>query len=428
MPADVIQSGNYTLELDTGWLINAFTLGDSTKGVLGNTSFVLGGDNQYADITDYCRTINYRRGRQSDSDQFGAGTMSFVLDDDLAGGILSPYDQSSPYYDPNNNEPGLAPLRKIRLYRDSTPIFVGVVLNYNLDFAIGARTLVNVTCADDFYKLSQAYIDAYNPSEELSNIRVEAILDLPEINLFTGIGQRSIQTSTQTLGGSNQYNVEQGTNALSYIQALQQAEAGRCYMSAGGVFTWQKRIGFTLSAPVIEFSDHDDTKTQYTDVNIDFDATDVINRATVTTLAGSPQTAEDAASIAKYFVQGKNISGSVLHNDTAALNLAEYLLFPNPEPRYTQVTTNLALLTDTQRATVVTADIGATISIDKTLNGTPSSLLAELSIEGVEGQIDFATGHTITFWTAPTDVRFQFIIGDGLYGVIGVTNPQPILT
>ena len=162
MPANVIQAGTYTLELDTGFLVDAFVLGDSVKGVLGNTEYVLGGTTQFADITEYCRTITYRRGRQSDSDQFGAGTMSFVLDDDLANGILSPYDESSPYFDPANNEPGLAPLRKVRLFRDSTAIFVGVVLNYDLDFAIGARTLVNVTCADDFYKLSQAYIDTYN--------------------------------------------------------------------------------------------------------------------------------------------------------------------------------------------------------------------------------------------------------------------------
>ena len=428
MPANVIQAGTYTLELDTGFLVDAFVLGDSLKGVLGNTEYVLGGTTQFADITEYCRTINYRRGRQSDSDQFGAGTMSFVLDDDLANGILSPYDESSPYFDPANNEPGLAPLRKVRLFRDSTAIFVGVVLNYDLDFAIGARTLVNVTCADDFYKLSQAYIDTYNVDEELSNIRVGKILDLPEVDLFTGVGERSLETSTQTLGGSAQYTIEQGTNALSYIQELQQAEAGRCFMASDGTFTWQKRIGFTLSAPVVEFSDSDNTKTQYTDVNIDFDATDVINRATVTTLAGSPQTAQDAASIAKYFVQGKNISGSQLHNNTAALDLANYLLFPNPEARYTQVTTNLALLDNTQRAAIVTADIGATISIDKTLNGTPGNLLSELSIEGIEAQIDFATGHTITFYTAPTDVRFEFIIGDPVFGILGVTDPQPILT
>ena len=115
MASTVVQSGDYLLELDTGFDVNSFTLDDASKGVLDNTSFTLGPNTQYADITPFVTQITYSRGRRKSDYQFGAGVMSFSMLDST--GILGPYDSTSPYYDPANNEPGLAPMRSVRLSR-----------------------------------------------------------------------------------------------------------------------------------------------------------------------------------------------------------------------------------------------------------------------------------------------------------------------
>ena len=47
----VVQSGNYKLEIDSGFAIDGFVLDDATKGVLNNTTYVLDGTTQYADVT-----------------------------------------------------------------------------------------------------------------------------------------------------------------------------------------------------------------------------------------------------------------------------------------------------------------------------------------------------------------------------------------
>jgi hypothetical protein len=86
----------------------------------------------FADITEFVYDVSYKRGRQKVDDQFGAGTMQFTMRDET--GILGPYDTSSPYYDPANSEPGLAPLRRVRLKRDSTELFTGVVTGYDYKF------------------------------------------------------------------------------------------------------------------------------------------------------------------------------------------------------------------------------------------------------------------------------------------------------
>jgi len=72
----VVQSGDYTLEIDTGAPVRGFRLDDTVRGVLDGTTFVLDGVTDFADVTDGTRSIRIRRGRRDISDQFGAGTMT----------------------------------------------------------------------------------------------------------------------------------------------------------------------------------------------------------------------------------------------------------------------------------------------------------------------------------------------------------------
>lgn len=415
MSAAVVQAGTYLLELDTGFDVNSFRLDDSVKGVLDNTTYGLGPQTNYADITEFVTEVRYKRGRQRIDDQFGAGTMSFTMRDET--GILGPYDTNSPYYDPMNDMPGLAPMRRIRLSRSSEYLFVGYVTSYNYEFALAGPNTVLVNCSDDFYLLAQTQLAAFNPSAETSGQRIATVLALPEVD-YTGT--TSINTGTVNLGHDASYNVAAGTNTLQYITQINQAEQGRVFMSRAGVLTFQPRIGNTLSGPVIVFAD-DGTNTPYDAVDIEFDADGVTNRAYVQTLDGKTALAQDLSSQATYFIQSQSLTNSLLHLQTEIDTLASYLLEPEPGARFTAVSTNFALLDNTERADAAVVDIGDTITITKDITGL-SSLTSELSVEGIEGIINFATGHRITYYTAPTTVVFELILNDAVYGQLDGTN------
>jgi hypothetical protein len=420
MATPVVQSGDYLIELDTGFIQDGFTLDDATKGVLNNSQYVLDGTTQFADITQWCQRVTYRRGRRLDTDQFGPGTMTVILDDTLAGGILSPYDTSSPYYDVANDEPGLAPLRVIRLSRQGTYLFVGNVVNYDYQFQLGGSNIVNILAADGFYKLAQCYLDEWNVAPETSGERLESLLDLPEVALFPG-ALRNIATGTVNLGHDAAFTVSVGTNALQYAQQINQtAEFGRLFMDRTGVFTFQERIGTTLSAPVVEFDDQG-ANLAYNDLEIEFDASHVVNRASVTSLDGDTGTDNDLASQSTYFIQTRAITSSLLHDQGELDTAAAYLLVPDPSPRFTSVATNFALLTSLQRDAVALVDIGDTITIEKDVLGF-GPLSEELAVEGIDAVIDFAQGHTVRFYTSPTTVVFQLILDDPVYGVLDSTN------
>jgi hypothetical protein len=421
----VVDSGNYDLQIATGFVQDAFILDDPVRGVLNNTEYVLNGTSEFANVMDSITSINVRRGRRDVGDQFSAGTMTFTIQD--VTGVFNPFDQNSPYWDTPQAQPGLAPLREVRLIRYSSTdvpesLFSGYVVNYDYNFALGGLDTVTVYCADQFYLLAQTYLDELNVTPETSGERIETVLDLPEVDFPAGA--RNIATGTVNLGHDSNYTVPAGTNVLQYITQINEtAEFGRLFMSRSGVLTFQNRIGNTLSASVANFHD-DGTNYKYDGVGISFEADSVINRSVLTALDGKTATATDAGSIATYFIQTSSITNSLLHEQTSIDDAADYLLNPEPEPRYTSVATKYLMLTTAQKDTLATLDIGDTISVEKTFpSGAGTTQLAqELSVEGIEHRLDFSTGHSVLYSTAPTTIVFELILNDALYGTIDTTN------
>ncbi len=420
----IVGAGNYTLEIDTGFIQDAFTLDDAVQGVLDNTTYVLDGTTNFADVTTGINSISVKRGRRDQGDQFSAGTMVLNMLDTT--GIFNPFDSLSPYFDPSTAQPGLAPMRKVRLARYSATnvkeyLFNGYIVNYDYNFALGGLDTVTVYCADDFYLLAQTYMNEFNVSEELSNVRLSAVLNLPEVDF--PIAQRDNDTGTQTPRGAAAITVPAGTNVHEYCTRINTAEQGRLFMSRDGNLTFQPRIGNTLSASVADFHD-DGTNFKFDSLGVSFEADQVINRAAVAIVGGNQQIADDAASQAKYFIQTTSITDSLLHNDTAALALANYLLSPEPEARYTAVGTNLNKLTTAQRDTIAIIDIGDTISIEKSFaSGSGTTQLAqELSVEGIEHTITVNNGHSVMYFTAPTTIVYELILDDPTYGIIDALN------
>jgi hypothetical protein len=342
-------------------------------------------------------------------------------------GIFNPFDENSPYYDTAESKPGLAPMREVKLIRYSSTnvpelLFSGFVVNYDYNFALGGLDTVTVYCADQFYLLAQTYLNEYNVSAQLSGARITSVLNLPEVD-FPALS-RDIATGTVNLGHDSAYTVPAGTNVLQYIAQINDtAEFGRLFMSRDGVLTFQNRIGNTLSASVADFHD-DGTNYKYRGVGISFEADSVVNRVVVTALDGKTATATDAGSIAAYFIQTESITNSLLHTQGEIDTAASYLLNPEPEARYTSVETAFLMLTTAQKDTLATVDIGDTITIEKTFpSGTGTTQLAqELSVEGIEHRLNFSTGHSVLYSTAPTTIVFELILDDALYGTIDEEN------
>lgn len=421
----IVNAGNYDLKIDTGFQVDAFVLDDPLKGVLDNTTYVLDGTTEFASVLESTQTIAVKRGRRDIGDSFSAGTMTFTILD--VDGIFNPFDQNSPYYDTAEAQPGLAPMREVELIRyddldQPEYLFKGYVINYDYNFALGGLDTVTVYCADQFYLLSQTYLDELNVTPETSGERIETVLDLPEVD-FPPL-TRNIDIGTVDLGHDSAYTVQAGTNVLTYLSQINDtAEFGRLFMARDGYITFQPRVGITISGSVADFKD-DGTGIPYFGLGISFEADAVINRAVVTALDGKTATAEDLASIATYFIQTNSITNSLLHEQDQIDDAADYLLNPIPEARFTSVETGFVSLTDAQRDTVAIVDIGQTVTIEKTFptGNTTTQLGQELAVEGIEHYIDLSSGHRMLISTSPTTIAFELVLDDLTYGTIDTTN------
>ena len=425
MPGSTItQAGNYSLFIDTGFNVNAFVLDDYLKGVLDNTTFVLDGTDDYADVTTSTTQVNIRRGRRDQGDQFVAGTMTFTIFD--TDGIFNPFDDTGPYYNTPDAVPGLAPLRQVYFVRydaSNNPeyLFRGRVVNYDYNFNLGGLDTVTVYCSDDFYLLGQTYMDELNVTVQTSGQRITTVLDLPEVDYPTGAA-RNINAGTVDLGHDSAYTVPAGTNALNYLTQINQtAEFGRLFMSRAGVLTFTPRVSQTLSGSVADFHD-DGTEIPFDALGITFEADAVTNRVYIENLGGSSATANDLGSQATFFVQTNSITNSLL-DDSELADASTYLLNGTPEPRYNSVETVLGALTTAQRDTVAIVDINDTITIEKTFQtGLTTTVLAqELSVEGVEHEITL-DGHRVRLFTTPTVIVYELILDNALFGTIDTSN------
>jgi hypothetical protein len=144
----------------------------------------------------------------------------------------------------------------------------------------------------------------------------------------------------------------------------------------------------------------------------------------LTALDGKTTTATNAGSIAEYFTQTSAIMNSLLHEQTAIDTAAAYLLHPQPEPRFTSVETKFLMLTDAQKDTLATVEIGDTINIEKTFqSGSGTTELAQdLSVEGIEHYLDYSTGHRVLYSTSPTVIVYELILDNATYGTLDQFN------
>ena len=422
----VVGSGNYDLEIDTGYDWDAFTLDDSLKGELDNNEYVLDGVSQFATVMDGTIALTAKRGRANTGDQFAYGTMNFTLNDTYADGVFNPFDTTSPYYDPANSQPGLAPLREVRFSRYSSLnvkelLWVGYIVNYDYTFTLGGLDTVTVNCADFSYQLGQTFLAEWNVTEQLSSDRFNDLLDLPEV-AYTGT--RSIETGVATLGGAAAYTVPNGTSVAGYANKINEAEQGRIFVDREGTMTFQKRLGTTLGVPVAEFHD-DGTEIGYSAIDISFQADTVVNRASVQHAgATSPEVAEDLVSQAAYLVQTQSITDSLVHNDAAALTLAQYLISPDPEARFNFLGTEFPGTAALDQDALALLDVGDLINIQKsiTTSGGPSQFAQDLTIEGLEHRLTLSAGHAVTYFTAPTTIVYELILDDLVYGTLDEDN------
>jgi hypothetical protein len=379
-----------------------FQLNDAVFGLLDTGTL---GGLAYADLTSLVLSVNIKRGRNRQLDQFNAGTAQVVFNNNSR--ILDPLNTSSIYY------PFVLPRSPIIIYANGTPIYTGFVEDWDLDYQQANQGRMFARCVDTFGTLANQQLNAFTPSAQTSGLRVDAVLDRPEIAYQ---GARSIGTGTSTLGA---YAVSQDTNVLNYLQQVNTSEQGYLYTSADGTLTFKGRSSVLNPVSGASFTTNG-TGIPYMSLVNQYGSELLYNYIVTQSPAGAAQTNSDSTSISLYQAQNYNLL-SLLNSTTTEVNgLGAYLLgkYRNPVVRFTGVSCELAALTAAQWATIFAIDLTSVVTVQKDYNtGTPLTESQTLITSGIEHRI-VPGSHIVSYTFESTDGNQYLTLDDAIFGTL----------
>lgn len=409
-----------TVLMELGFPVNYFTLDDPVLGVLNGEGYLDGtllGD----DVSSFCQNVSISRGRQDAFSSMPAGQATIDLFDTERR--FDPTNEDSPYWDVLSARSGVQPRRKVTIKSGSHTLFVGRILDIDLSYRSGKSTdlaITQISAVDDFSLLAQSNLEgAETPSAELSSARLNWLLALPEVDYQ---GATSIETGQIQLGS---YQVNSGTNALSYAQEIALAEQGFFFIDREGTLTFTSRVGSVFPSSIAaNFSDDDGSDIKYQTLGITYGQENFYNKVIATRESGTPQIANQATSQTEYGIKTLDLSGLLVATDGDALTIAENIrdVYGEPTFRFDSMGVLMSAQTSGVRAILAGLDLSDIIKIERNYQiGTPAQVIKYQRIERISRQIT-PSFHRIDLTLSDVDLVFQFILNDAIYGRMDEDN------
>ncbi|NBR56976.1 MAG: hypothetical protein EBU05_08075 [Chitinophagia bacterium] len=380
------------------------------SGILG-TNILADAASVIVDVSDVVDSIETKRGRNPQADQFQTGTLTMRIIDQ--NGDFNPQNPASPYYNL------LTPMRKVQItatYGAITyPIFAGFITSYTTTTPKNANDVVysTITAVDAFRLAQNAQIStvAGTSAGQLSGARINALLDA----ISWPASMRDVDAGLTTM------QADPGTarTSLAAMQTVETSEYGALYVDAAGSFVFQDRAvtaGSTGATPVV-FNDDGSAITYYNAV-WRLDDTLVYNSASITRTGGTAQVAINQPSIDKYFVHSYNQQNLLMETDAVALDYAQAYVASRAETSVRCDAIQLDLYTDNYNAGIIAAlslDYFDPVTITTNQPGS-STLTKTLQVFGVAHSVSPNSWKTTLTTLEP--IIDGFILDSSIYGLL----------
>ncbi len=402
-----------TPKIEAYWTVSGssttFVLDDPVKGVLDNAIYLLSGD-VAVDITAYGRSIQIRRGRARDLDEYTAGVATVVADNTLR--TFDPLYAAGTYY--GNILPG----KRATISANNIPIHDGKIDDWDYTYPLSKDSTVQFDVVDALAELGSKDFDAWTTTAgQTAGTRLTSILDRAEVSFGPS---RSIETGTATLQADS---VSWGSNVLTYAQKVVKADYGRLFAAKDGTLTFvgSAHVFSGVNAPVLA---DDGSGIGYTNVGVDYGTELLFNRVSVDATGFTKQTVSDSTSIlANGGVRTLSLSGLPLQTEAQAFALATYLLalYKEPVTRFSSVTVALHAESTTDQNKILNLDLSSIVRVKYTPNGISTAIDKFCTVEGITHTIGPAY-HSVTLSLATLsdgyDTSQNLILDDATYGIL----------
>jgi hypothetical protein len=384
-----------------------FTLDDPVQGVLDNTEFTLGGTLFY-DVSQFLLGVQVNRGKSRELDRYNAGQSNVLLDNRAR--TFDPLYPSSPYAGQ------IVPHREIRIKSNGSAVFYGVIDDWNLDYSPTGDNTATAISSDGFTLLATQSLSAHTATSQLTGARVNAVLDRPEVNW--PIGSRIVDSGQAFLQADV---VDEGINALEYLQIIEKSEPGSVFIGKDGYFNFQQRTQDISSTAVKTFAD-DGTGISFNNLQVVYGSEQLYNRIVVTRVNGTAQIVDDTDSQNQYGISSLDQDNLLLASDTDSLLLANFLLsrYSEPEYRFEALEIELANLNTAQQNEVLSLELTDVVRVKFTPNGIGSAIDQYALITGIQHRTN-SISHSVIIGLSTLDYA-NFILDDSVFGILDTSR------
>jgi hypothetical protein len=383
-----------------------FTLDDPTKGILDNTIYPLGGQIFY-DVTNSVRGITTRRGKNRQLDEFDAGLANVVFENNDR--TFDPEYVNSPYYGQ------IIPKRAIRISSAGNRIFTGVIDDWNLNYEPGGFSEASAAASDAFTLFNTQTLSAGTATAQLSGARINAILDLPDVNWPQQ--DRDIDAGITQLGADV---FAEDTNVLQYLRTVSNSEPGNLFINKIGHVTFTDRNP-NSGNKVIGFAD-DGTGIPYQGMKVVYGSELLYNEIVLGSQFAGTVTATDPQSIDEYGVLNLTQNDLLVSSPTVLEQLAAYyaIKYSQPEYRFESIDVVLDDLGDTEQQEILDLEIGDFVTVKFTPNGIPPSIRKVAEIIRIDHDIT-PEAHIVSLGFSTTEGAF-WTLSDIIFGRLSTGN------
>jgi hypothetical protein len=198
---------------------------------------------QFNDISQDVVSVSVNRGKDPQQDTFNAASCSVQLNNETRN-----YD---PDYGPSPYQGQIVPTGQVRIYSNEQIVFTGFITDWNFSYSPTGESIAELVASDAFWNLNNQRLLDFEPIEELSSARILNVLTRPEVGGASAwpASSRVISPGVAIMGD---YEVSDGTNALSYLQEVEKAEPGRLFVDKEGRLVFRSRNN-DLNNPSFEY-------------------------------------------------------------------------------------------------------------------------------------------------------------------------------
>jgi len=251
------------VEMDFGSSTNAFILDSDVAGVLNSTEYFLDGTTDFQDVTEYVKQVSINRGRQNKfRDPTGQPSTAVIQieDSDYSFSLVN---TASPYWNATKNRLGFELNSGVRISRNGTYLFTGIITQYDQRIENPNRSLVTVNCSDELFGLNNSKTTFFTATAERSDTRINTVLT--NAGVFSKDGQRILETGLANLGNAP---VDETASVLEYILRINNSEQGRVWVDGSGNFHFDRRLVGELQSIDATLADTGGTAIPFTTFDI----------------------------------------------------------------------------------------------------------------------------------------------------------------